>query len=168
MANQIICDHCGTQNRVGTLFCDDCGVNLIDHGYTEPITLPARKMKTISQPLNDLMMAIPEDMPISLYIRGWQDPLVIERWNRATLGRLDSNSARKPDLDLSPFGAREKGVSRIHAMFERKNKVPAVIDMNSRNGVYINGERIKPGMPFLIHDGDELHLGELIAHVYFG
>lgn len=161
------CTYCGAHYRSGTLFCEDCGQSLI-LADTEPLTLPARKMKAISEVMETRVKRVSVEDPLYLYVRGSQNPIVLNPWNRLVVGRSDANAARKPDLDLTPFGALEKGVSRIHAMFEQIESSPAIIDMNSSNGVCINGEQIHPGQPYILHDGDELHFGELITHIYFG
>lgn len=160
------CTYCGAPFRSGTLFCEDCGQSLAQE--TEPLTLPARKMKTVSEVMSTREARVSSEDPIYLYIRGVQDPIVLQTWNHQVVGRIDAQSARKPDVDLTPYGAMEKGVSRIHAMFEQVGSVATIVDMNSRNGVCINGEQIHPGKPYPLHDGDELHFGELITHIYFG
>ena len=160
------CPYCGTAFRVGTLYCEDCGRTL--PRTEEAITLPARKLQTIAKRLSDRLKRVSQDEPLYLYIRGAKEPLRVTDWNHLTLGRVDRNSPRQPDVDLTTYGALEKGVSRIHAMFERVNAVPMIVDMDSSNGVYINGDRCDPGEAYALLDGDELHLGELIAHVYFG
>ncbi|MEQ8672635.1 MAG: FHA domain-containing protein [Aggregatilineales bacterium] len=160
------CTYCGASYRTGTLFCEDCGQSLI-LGDTEPLTLPARKMKTVSEVIEGAVSRITTEDPLYIYVRGSQNPIILHSWNRQVVGRIDDNGARKPDIDLTPFGALEKGVSRIHAMFEQIGSVAAIVDMNSRNGVALNGEQIHPGKPYILHDGDEVHFGELITHIYF-
>lgn len=160
------CLYCGTSYRIGTLYCEDCGRNL--PRSEEAITLPARKLQTVATRLSDQLKRVTANEPLYLYIRGAKEPIRVTDWNHMTLGRADSNSPRQPDVDLTTFGALEKGVSRIHAMFESANAVPMIVDMDSSNGVYINGERCDPGEAYALFDGDELHFGELIAHIYFG
>jgi pSer/pThr/pTyr-binding forkhead associated (FHA) protein len=83
------------------------------------------------------------------------------------LGRSDNTSTQKPDLDLTPYGALEKGVSRIHAAIERSEDTLTLIDMGSANGTHLNGQRLIPDQPRVLRDGDEIRLGKLVAHVYF-
>jgi pSer/pThr/pTyr-binding forkhead associated (FHA) protein len=86
---------------------------------------------------------------------------------KIVMGRSDNSSAQKPDLDLTPFGALEKGVSRLHAAIIRTEDTLTLIDMGSSNGTHLNGQRLIPDQPRILRDGDELRLGKLIAHIYF-
>jgi pSer/pThr/pTyr-binding forkhead associated (FHA) protein len=83
------------------------------------------------------------------------------------LGRADSSSPRQPDIDLTPFGALEKGVSRMHAAIEKSDDVLTLVDMGSSNGTHLNGQRLRPDQPRVLRDGDEVRLGKLVAHIYF-
>lgn len=53
------------------------------------------------------------------------------------------------------------GISRIHARFEGKEKGAKVADMESANGTYRNGERLKPGELYDLYVGDILKLADL-------
>ena len=52
-------------------------------------------------------------------------------------------------------------ISRIHARMDYKNGQIVVVDMNSINGTYRNGERLKAGEPYGIHAGDIIKLADL-------
>lgn len=81
------------------------------------------------------------------------------------LGRADP-SGSSPDLDLEPFGAAEKGVSRRHATITVQDGVFVISDTDSANGTYVNGHRLQPHEAHILQAGDELRLGRLIARVY--
>jgi pSer/pThr/pTyr-binding forkhead associated (FHA) protein len=83
------------------------------------------------------------------------------------LGRADSSSTQVPDLDLTPYGALEKGVSRMHAAIHRSEDTLTLVDMGSVNGTHLNGQRLIPEQPRVLRDGDEIRLGKLVAHIYF-
>lgn len=53
------------------------------------------------------------------------------------------------------------GISRIHARFEQIQNKVKVVDMNSANGTYRNGERLKPGDAYDLYVGDILKLADL-------
>lgn len=69
--------------------------------------------------------------------------------DRVTLGKAGSN-----DVAISSDGS----VSRMHAVFERFPAGWCVRDLNSRNGTYVNGERIIGERP--LHSGDEIRVGK--------
>ena len=53
-------------------------------------------------------------------------------------------------------------ISRIHARFEEIDGVHYVIDLNSKNGVYVNGIRNKIQEKVKIQNGDEIKIAALI------
>jgi pSer/pThr/pTyr-binding forkhead associated (FHA) protein len=67
-----------------------------------------------------------------------------------------------------PFGAIEKGVSRIHATIERSEDTLTITDLGSSNGTYLNGQRLIANQPRVLRDGDEIKFGKLVTHIYFG
>jgi len=55
------------------------------------------------------------------------------------------------------LGIRDDGVSRDHARIRRHASALLLEDLGSRNGTYVNGERVVT--PVLLRDGDRIHLG---------
>ena len=86
---------------------------------------------------------------------------------QTVLGRADNTSTQKPDLDLTPYGALEKGVSRIHAAICRNDDTLTLVDKGSANGTHLNGQRLVPDQPRVLRDGDEIRLGQTHrAHLF--
>lgn len=83
------------------------------------------------------------------------------------LGRKDPVSNEAPPIDLSTCGGREKGVSRQHAMIFQDEGTLHVVDSQSANGTFLNGQKLAPQQPRVLRDGDELRLGHLIIRVSF-
>lgn len=81
------------------------------------------------------------------------------------LGRSDSRSSFIPDIDLADFKALEKGVSRRHAVIIHYQEKPHILDLNSINGTFLNGKRLKPDNPYMISTGDQLGLGDLLLNI---
>ena len=52
-------------------------------------------------------------------------------------------------------------ISRVHAKLERKDGELTLEDLNSTNGVYLNGIRLLPNESRIIEPGDEIRLGKL-------
>ncbi len=77
------------------------------------------------------------------------------------IGRSDVNSSYRPDIDLAVCSALEKGVSRRHAALVRYQGFIHILDLNSVNGTFINGERLQPDVPYLLNTDDDLRLGTL-------
>lgn len=77
------------------------------------------------------------------------------------LGRSDAHSSYKPDVDLAAHEARDKGVSRRHAVLVRYRGALHVIDLSSVNGTFLNGKRLLPDVPYPVNSGDQLSLANL-------
>ena len=85
------------------------------------------------------------------------------RW---MLGRFKTND--NPDqIDLTPFGAVELGVSRFHVQLHVEDNRLFATDLNSTNGTYVSGEPLEPNQPVLVRNGDNLLLGRLQIQVLF-
>jgi pSer/pThr/pTyr-binding forkhead associated (FHA) protein len=103
----------------------------------------------------------------------WRLLLQIENENRTTvglpiggrlnIGRTDSKGENSPDLDLTPYGAVQNGVSRLHASITYEDETLYIEDMQSTNGTRINGFQLIPGRKYRLRDGDELEFGRVRA-----
>jgi pSer/pThr/pTyr-binding forkhead associated (FHA) protein len=106
---------------------------------------------------------------IALYINNADNPLVIDISQEAILGRFTPNSPSQPRVDLMPYGAYEKGVSRMHAVIRRTASGGLTVeDLLSNNGTYLNGVRLPPRVPYQLASGNRIKLGQLEIEVYFG
>jgi pSer/pThr/pTyr-binding forkhead associated (FHA) protein len=83
------------------------------------------------------------------------------------MGRQDSNSNVFPEVNLTPYGAVEKGVSRQHARIVFHDDELTIEDIGSVNGTFLNGRRIVPYQAMPLNDGDVVQLGKLVLQVYF-
>lgn len=164
------CPYCGHSNREGLLFCEECGQGLTS-------IMPG--MTNMVKPSMDATPSIPgvkgvwgaaslaTAASIIVQIRDAPDPLQMPLADQMILGRSDMTNPRQPDIDLTPYGALEKGVSRLHATIQRNDDVLTLVDMASSNGTHLNGQRLTPHQPRVLRDGDEIRLGKLVAHIYF-
>jgi len=82
-----------------------------------------------------------------------------------TIGRFDVSIGRK-QCDFE-FGRATVAVSRRHAAIEESPSGFAVIDLNSRAGTFVNGNRIKPGIQCAIVNGDLVSFGNAGADYIF-
>ncbi|MDO9129122.1 MAG: FHA domain-containing protein [Anaerolineales bacterium] len=84
-----------------------------------------------------------------------------------SLGRVSEGQPIMPDIDLTPYKAYDKGVSRLHAILRRvKNKI-VIMDLGSSNGTYVNGNRLSPQVEHVLTHGDTVHLGKLKIQILF-
>jgi serine/threonine protein kinase len=75
------------------------------------------------------------------------------------IGRRSSKSPRQPDIDLTGPPA-DPGVSRQHAELRKApDGTWSVIDLDSDNGIQVNGKDVPSGTAVPVHPGDHIHLG---------
>ncbi len=164
-----VCAFCGHTNREGMLFCEDCGHSLTGSGLDA--TLPTRQLHQMPNELAAKATwgtaKFGQNSTVLIHVRDIDAPIMLQPARRILIGRSDKSSPSQPDLDLGPYGALEKGVSRIHAAVERSEDTLTIIDMGSSNGTHLNGQRLAPDQPRVLRDGDEIRFGKLVTHIYF-
>ena len=85
----------------------------------------------------------------------------VEVWDRGgrQLRALDAERMTVGTLDSNDVVVDADGVSRVHAALERFGDAWCVRDLGSRNGTFVNGDRIIGERA--LHAGDEIVLGRL-------
>ena len=83
------------------------------------------------------------------------------------MGRRDVRSGDVPEVDLYDYEAVEKGVSRHHALIVRRDGSLYLVDNDSANGTFLNGQRLVAQQPRVLRDGDDIRLGHLTLRVTF-
>jgi hypothetical protein len=160
------CPYCGHYNRQGVLYCEEC-VRMLASSVTintkqlapeECITLLRTRSGTST---------FAQDSYLVVHIQGAVEPLVLQVISDLIFGRKSRNVNQEPDVDLTPFHALEKGVSHVHTLIEYHEQSLLLTDLDSRNGTYLNGERLTPHNKYILHDGDEIRMGKLTVHTYF-
>ena len=91
-------------------------------------------------------------------------PLVIHE-RSFVIGRFDASVGHK-QCDFE-FGFSTRAVSRRHASIQRTKSGTVIVDLNSRAGTFVNGNRIFPGEPCSISQGDRVSFGNLGADYVF-
>lgn len=104
---------------------------------------------------------------IKLMVVGMSEPLVVHLDRPMILGRSDLETGFEVDVDLTPYGAAEHGVSRQHVSLELLRKTVMITDLNSTNGTYLNEQRLLPHQRRVVRDSDEIRLGKLVLRVFF-
>lgn len=103
---------------------------------------------------------------VKLMVRGIPESVTLDEQKVILLGRADFRSQGfQPDLDLTRYGAHERGVSRAHARLHMQDSKLYITDLYSANGTYLRGARLQAETPTEILDGDDLTLGALCIRV---
>lgn len=108
-----------------------------------------------------------EQREIILVIRGMVERLVMKDGKHVVLGRTDIKTRTMPNVDLTPYGALDRGVSREHCALHIDGDKIFVTDLGSTNGTWLATERLIPHQPRQLRKGEELLLGRLPVQVLF-
>src|SRR5262249_20147606 len=170
---KITCPKCGFENPFGSLVCGKCDTPLIklespdgpNTTLTTTFTIPETSGPSIPQPVKDVPALSANS--IAFYIQGTFKPLILEIKQQAILGRANSDGTIQPQIDLTPYGAYEKGISRRHAVIRRTPTGLVIEDLGSSNGTSLNGQRLQPFVPAPLKPNDHVKLGGLEMMLYF-
>ncbi len=163
------CPYCGQQNREGILFCEECGQPFSGKQVESLATnrLLDEDASTYAGRPTWGTARFDRSSSIIIRLRDFSQPLSIAPKDELLIGRSDENMGQTLDLDLGPYGAAEKGVSRRHAAIRRGEDTLTLIDLGSTNGTHLNGQRLNPHQPRVLRDGDEIRMGKLVFHIFF-
>jgi hypothetical protein len=104
---------------------------------------------------------------VILVIRGMVERVVMEEGITYHLGRYDLGAKGNDEIDLTPYGAIDRGVSRVHATLHLEGDFLYITDLGSTNGTYLSGNRLEAETPTVVHKGDEVLLGRLAVQIMF-
>jgi pSer/pThr/pTyr-binding forkhead associated (FHA) protein len=79
------------------------------------------------------------------------------------IGREDPVSGVYPDVDLTPHGGEQAGVSRRHARLIVEGGNYFVEDLDSTNFTFVNKQKLAAKARQSVSDGDEIRFGRIAA-----
>lgn len=147
----------GHENPEGSAFCDECGERLDPGGAvavatSAPAPAPAASVPSAPAPAATAAKLVVESDNTVFDVGGKSEVLI---------GREDPVSNIYPDVDLTPHGGEEGGVSRMHAKLLFNGGQYLVEDENSTNFTFVNRQKLAPKTPTPVKDGDEIRLGRV-------
>src|SRR5688572_32795904 len=159
----IVCPNCKNNNMTGSMFCTECGSQLVGTNELVTQSIPSDKLNTSSKrPTGGLSQSFTvSDSWASLHLLDTGQVLPLSERNEFTMGRVSEGQPIMPDIDLSPYQAYAAGVSRLHAVIKRMGPNIIFIDLGSANGTYINGKRLPSNIEQVLNHGDIVALGKL-------
>lgn len=146
------------------MVCDDCGFPIVKQ--TSMLQMESAPVVSVVRTPGQIFV-LSETSDVVLEVVGFDEQVHIAPNHRTVFGRVDAGGSAAPDVDLTPYGAFEKGVSRIHAALVRHEATLTLLDLGSSNGTLLNGRRVSANQPRVVQDGDEITFGQLVARVYF-
>jgi pSer/pThr/pTyr-binding forkhead associated (FHA) protein len=147
----------GHVNPDGSMFCDECGERLEPQAATAPApisTASSAPAAVVSAPAATATVA-------KLVVEADNATFDLSGKSEAMIGREDPVSNIYPDVDLTPHGGEEGGVSRLHAKIFLQGSQYMIEDQNSTNFTFVNRQKLQPKTPTPIKDGDEIRLGRV-------
>ena len=108
-----------------------------------------------------------ESMELHLHFEDHAEPAILTLNEEIIAGRSDDRGIFVAGLDLTPYGAYQNGVSRKHALLRRNDNRLEVMDMGSRNGVFVNEVKLQSEEPYTLTNGDVLRLSKMMIRVEF-
>lgn len=167
----IACARCDIPLEPGARFCANCGANC-GPLYPTAIDAACPYCAALVLPGNACCEYCGAALPPCPYLIITDSGLRLNLWRTErdplTLGRADALSGVSPDLDLEPYSGPLAGLSRHHARLTWHDEQSWLEDLNSVNWTYLNQQRLLPGQPQALKDGDRLRLGNVLLTYHTG
>lgn len=164
------CPNCGKENPAGEAYCYGCG-HILPEALADVIDSTTHLQEAIErlEPQRRWGTAyFSQQTQMQLTFRDSGEKLLLTIDQEMVLGRHhNAPGVDQPDIDLGPYRAMEKGVSRRHLAVKRDQGTIVISDMGSANHSYLNGQRLLPHEPRILRDNDELRLGHLVIKVEY-
>jgi len=163
----IVCTNCGHENADTEKICVKCGALLSGEQYQSTRSLGDTDFeegvpKWGSARFNGTMHLV-----LNVLDSGETYRFDANQVTEIIIGRGSSETGELPGVDLTTSDGINKGVSRRHATVVRRDGALHIVDNNSANGTYLNGQRLVAGQPRILRDGDDVRLGHLVVRVTF-
>jgi hypothetical protein len=166
----MICPYCNKFNDPELILCEYCGRPLNNLSELNRIQTQNLTPRPGTGPLNYPRAGtgfLHNSSFVTLDFVDANRKVYLKTEGHIVLGRPDKEKNWTPSLDLTPFGAAEKGVSRKHVdLFFEADQV-FVLELGSANGTRLNGVNVQTGAARPVRHGDLLQLGNLRIRIYF-
>jgi len=164
----IQCPNCHHNEYVGSMFCSECGAQLITTGNLAMTPEDAHQDRFSSVDFHHSFVdPDPVGDDVQLYVVEPGQFIRISGQDEFSLGRKVEGQSLMPDIDLSPFNAYGHGVSRMHATIRIDAKDILITDLGSSNGTQVNGNKIIPHVEYPLKHGDIISLGRMKLQVLY-
>lgn len=164
------CPSCGAANPAGEAFCSNCGVSLlgppaaVSQVPAAAVSAPADQQAPAAAPapLQAGLIVEDDNLRARLIVEGDNQEFDLSGKDNIVIGREDAVSNIFPDVDLTPHGGEEGGVSRMHARIFFENGQYMLEDENSTNFTFLNRQRLAAKTPTPLQDNDEVRFGRVM------
>jgi pSer/pThr/pTyr-binding forkhead associated (FHA) protein len=158
----IICPNCRHEEVPGSLFCSDCGAQLVFSDVSNTTAFPEGQIR------DDLPGTAPMQPNMTSTLRARIMVHIIDNGKlipvtdktEFTVGRASEGQPITPDVDLGEFNAFDYGVSRLHIVVRLTGEKLTIMDLGSSNGTFINAVRMPINSEHTITSADIISLGK--------
>ncbi len=157
-AGSEVCPSCGAINPAGEAFCSNCGSML---GAAAATSAPAQVVSP-APAAAPVMSSAPAALNAKIIVESDNQEFDLSGKDNILIGREDAVSNIFPDVDLTPHGGEEGGVSRMHARIFVESGQYLLEDENSTNFTFLNRQKLAAKTPTQLHDDDEIKLGRVL------
>ena len=156
------CPVCKLANNVNASICQHCGTSLSTDNIEAETTRRVGNSFELTDEIQEQVTRghTPPPVGLSLFLLNNGEPIALHVDQELVLGRGE-NSTSEPMVDLTDYEGFVTGVSRRHAMIKAVDDKYVLIDFNSSNGTWLNGERLLPNKPHDLPSGGVIQLGRL-------
>ena len=157
-----VCPSCGAAVIPGEAFCDSCGAALSSS------TPPAQPQQftpppPISPPVNSPGFGSSSVPVAGRIVLGNGQSISLSGKTSYLIGREDPVSGIFPEVDTTPSGGDEAGVSRRHAEIIQQGSHWFVQALNTTNPTFVNQQKVAPNSRLPLNPGDQIRLGKWVA-----
>jgi hypothetical protein len=175
------CPSCKMRNEPGVEVCVYCNTPLKSE---QNLALNQHKIGGMTASLQTTSLEDVLDAPMDV-VEGFMDfelpdkgialinledgkPIAVIEEKVFLLGRKSPELDTQEQLiDLTPYGAVELGISRMHAMIRQTKGGYKITDLGSSNGTWLENQRLTAKQAYPFSNGDRIRLGRLNMLVFY-
>jgi len=166
------CPQCGTRNDADSGFCSECGYRMstdsrelqeaetVEPSYTPPIYEPDNGY----QPnITEATSSSYEDNATQLLQQPVYPVLKVDRngvEEIIPINKPEFTLGRNQDI-VDYYEADNNNIGRTHAKIITQNNTYLIVDLDSKNGTYVNGNRLTNGEPYPLVFKDKITLANV-------
>ena len=165
MVSEKFCPVCHHLNKDTAFICGTCSSEL-EGRSTDLVIVTEHTSPTADASAFIDTTLIPEG-GVAIYIAGTPKPYYLSIDKELILGRQVGVTTVEAFLDLTTLSAYNLGVSRRHAIIRQAGSHFEVLDLASRNGTWLNTQRLVPNKPYDFASGSQLRLAQMQLFIMY-
>lgn len=159
---QKFCPVCHLSNDANAVICQHCKSPMNSEVSGAPTT---RRVDMASELTDELIENISSNNPapeegLAFFLLNNGRTIDVCKYPEIVLGRVEDQS-HEHTIDLTEFDAFTLGVSRRHALIRVSDGKYTIMDINSSNGTWLNGNRLLPNKQHDLPTKSVIQLGRL-------